>query len=351
MYRLGDKQRRATLGTYPAMTLAEARAAWREARKDIEVGRDPATTKQRAPSGLFADVAAEWLRKDQGDNRTRMEVTRIINKEFVPIWGHRQIKDIGRRDVLDVLDAIVDRGAPVQARRAMARIHRLFRWAIGRGIVDSNPAADLPKPGTEVHRDRVLADKELFAVWRAGGLAGYPFGPIIRLLILTGARRDEIAELRWQEIGETALSLSGERTKNGEPHEIALSAPALEVLKAVPRIKNCEFVFSTTGKTAVSGWSRAKAKLDKLSGVSQWRLHDLRRTVATGLQRLGTRLEVTEIVLGHRSGSRAGVVGIYQRYDFEIEARAALNAWADHVLHLGDDQKGAKVLPLTRGRR
>jgi integrase len=358
-YRIGEKQRRATLGTYPAMSLAEARTVWRQARADIEVGRDPNVTKQNAPSGLFADVVLEWLAKDQAENRTRAEVARTVNKELLPAWGHRQTKDIGRRDVLDVLDAIVERGSPVQARRTLSYIHRLFKWAAGRGIVETNPVANIPKPGTEVSRKRVLIEKEpckepykeLLAVWRAAQKTGYPFGPIIRLLILTGARRDEIAELRWQEIGETGISLSGSRTKNGEAHEIALTPLALEILKTLPRIKGCDFVFSTTGQTAVSGWSRAKANLDKLSGVSDWRIHDLRRTVATGLQRLGVRLEAVEAVLGHVSGSRAGVVGIYQRYDFEAEARAALTAWGEHVLHLGDPQKSADVLPMSRGRQ
>ena len=163
---------------------------------------------------------------------------------------------------------------------------------------------------------------------------GWPFGDIIRLLILTGARRNEIGSLRWSEINGDVASLKGERTKNGEPHNIPLSKGAAIVLQRVPRIANSERVFTTNGKTSVSGWSRAKRKLDELSKVKDWRIHDLRRTVATGLQRLGVNLQTIEAVLGHTSGSRSGVVGVYQRHSFDAEKRAALDAWGAHVLAL-----------------
>jgi integrase len=192
--------------------------------------------------------------------------------------------------------------------------------------------AHLPKPGAETQRERVLNDKELAAVWSAADEIGWPFGPAVRLLILTGARREEIGGLKWNEINDDTIELTGERTKNGEPHNIPLSSAASIVLQRVPRITNSERVFTTNGKTSVSGWSRAKRNLDGLSKVEDWRIHDLRRTVATGLQKLGVSLQVIEAVLGHTSGSRSGVVGVYQRHSFDAEKRTALDSWGAHVM-------------------
>ena len=153
-------------------------------------------------------------------------------------------------------------------------------------------------------------------------------------MILTGARREEIGQLKWSEIKGDLIALDGPRTKNAEPHMIPLSNAASILLQRVPRIANSERVFTTNGKTSVSGWSRAKANLDALSGVKDWRIHDLRRTVATGLQKLGIALVVIEAALGHTSGSRSGVVGVYQRHSFDTEKRAALEAWGAHVTAL-----------------
>ena len=184
------------------------------------------------------------------------------------------------------------------------------------------------EPGSETKRDRVLTDDEVVAVWRGTQELGWPFGDCIRLLMLTGARREEIAQLRWSEVDNLSIKLKGARTKSGEPHDIPLSAPALALLEHLPRIATSDLVFTTNGKTSISGWSHAKDRLDTLAPIASWRVHDLRRTVATGLQKLGTPLQVTEAVLGHVSGSRAGVVGIYQRQNYANEKRAALEAGA-----------------------
>jgi integrase len=176
------------------------------------------------------------------------------------------------------------------ARRVHAYVHRFFRWCVGRDILEESPATDLPKPGVEIARDRVLSDVELAAVWNAAGELAWPFGDAVRLLILTGARREEIGGLRWSEINGETIALRGERTKNGEPRTIPLSLSSTIVLQRLPRIANSERVFTTNGKSSVSGWSRAKGNLDVISGVKDWRIHDLRRTVATGLQKLGFSL-------------------------------------------------------------
>ena len=336
-YRIAGKLRRMTLGTYPAISLAEAREAWREARLDVAAGRDPAQLRKREkPATDFESVSREWLKRDQKKNRSYNDVARAVEREMIPAWGHRSINEITRRDVLDLIDIIADRGAVTMARRVQAYVHRLFRWAVGRGIIDANPASDLPKPGSETKRDRVLTDDELVTVWKGAVSLGWPFGDATRLLILTGARREEIGQLRWGEISDDAINLSGERTKNGQPHSIPLSKPAREIIASLARIAGSDFVFTTTGKTPISGWSRAK---EKLGDVASWRIHDLRRTAATGLQKLGTPLPVTESILGHVAGSRAGVVGVYQRYDYADEKRTALEEWAKHVETLTVESK------------
>ena len=234
----------------------------------------------------FATVADEWLKRDQAHNRSRDEVERVLERDIKPALRGRLIGDIGRRDCLRVIDAIADRGAPTMARRAHAYLARLLRWAHGRGIIEVNPMLGLPKSDAEVQRDRVLDDAELARVWHAAEELGWPFGPAIQMLILTCARRDEISALRWREVEDAQIIL--EQTKSLKLHGIPLSGAARSILDGLPRIDSSEFVFSTTGTTPIRGWSRAKRLLDDRAGeMPPWRLHDLRRTGATGMQRLG----------------------------------------------------------------
>jgi integrase len=332
-YRINGRLRRMSLGTYPAISLADARNAWRAARQDVAQGRDPSLTRKRVTSGIvFADVMEDWLKRDQGKNRTVDAVRRSFAKNVLPVWEHRNVADLSRRDVLDIIDAIVDRGSVITARRVQSQIHRFFRWCVSRGIIETNPAADLEKPGAETKRDRVLADHELVSGWRAAEQLGWPFGAAIQLLILTGARRSEIGCLHWSEIDGELIKLKGERTKNGEPHDIPLSPAATAILESAPRISGSEYIFTTNGKDPIGGWHRVKSKLDAIASLEPWRIHDLRRTVATGLQKLGLSLQVVEAILGHISGSRSGVVGIYQRHNYADEKRGALRAWGQYVM-------------------
>jgi integrase len=335
VYRLHGKLHRTTLGRYPAMPLQKAREAWRDAQLAVSKGENP---KYRRPTAAdtFDEVVLEWLKRDQGDNRSLSDVRRAIEFNVIRKWQGRLVGSLRRRDVVLLIDAVTDRGAVTMARRLHSHLHRFFRWCVGRGLIDQNPMADLPKPGTVVKRDRVLSDLEISLVWRAADRMGWPFGPIVQLLILTGARRDEIGALKWNEISYESIELSGSRTKNGEPHSIPIVLLASRILDRQPRVS--DFVFSTRGRTPVSGWSKAKSLLDRnvaaLNGgapLPPWRLHDLRRTVATAMQRLGVNLQVVEEVLGHVSGSRAGVVGIYQRHGFRQEKRAALNLWSSDL--------------------
>ena len=347
-YRIGGRLRRMTLGTYPALSLAEAREAWRDARQEAQRGRDPGHIARKTERGTtgYACVAEEWLRRDQAENRTAPEVKRMFDRYVLPAWGGRSIEEIRRRDVLDVIDAIADRGAVSMARRVQSRLNRLFVWCVGRGILTLNPMQGLPKPGSDVKRDRVLTDDELVSVWRGAEAMGWPYGHAVQLLLLTGARREEIGQLRWAEVQGDTIHLEGARTKTGNAHLIPLSTPAMELLEHAPRVAGSEYVFTVRDRKPIRGWSSAKLQLDALASIAPWRIHDLRRTVATGMQKLKVNLQVVEAVLGHTSGSRAGIVGIYQRHDYANEKRAALEAWGAHVVDLVEDREPGKVVPF-----
>ena len=191
----------------------------------------------------------------------------------------------------------------------------------------------MPRIGKATSRERVLTDHELASVWRGADSIGL-FGSVVRLLVLTGMRREEATQLRWSEVHGDHIELSSNRVKNGESHIVSLSAPARKLLDSIPRIADFDFVFTVSGVRPISGWSRPKVDLDFASGVSDWRIHDLRRSLATELQKLGFNLQVVECVLGHTSGSRGGIVGVYQRHNFAAEKAAALEAWGAHVMSL-----------------
>ena len=346
-YRLFGKQKRLTLGRWPSMSLAAAREAWRDARQTLDKGESP-KHQRPAQANSFAAVADEWLKRDQAHNRTHVQGKQRTERCAKPAWGDRQISTIGRRDINDLIDSVADRGAIIMARRLHAHLHRLFRWAVGRGILETNPMAHLPKPGSETPRDRVLTDAELAEVFKnTSKLLPASYGPMFQLLILTGARRTEIAALRWSEIKDDTIILPRDRTKTGQVHSIPLAPQALAILKQLPRIGPSDFVFTVTGRNPAVDFSGSKKRLDDITKIPPWRIHDLRRTVATGLQRLGINLQVIEAVLGHVGGSRSGIVGVYQRHSFDAEKRTALEAWAREVERIVDG-KPAKVLPLRR---
>jgi integrase len=285
---------------------------------------------------LFEAVVEDWLRRDQSQNKQRSlyQASRAVERDLLPAWKSKRVDEISKRDVIELLDSISDRGgSPVMAVRTQAYIRRFFRWCIERDILKADPTLGLPRASNGKSRERRLTDSELAKVLAATNSIG-TFGPVIRLLALTGARREEIAGLRWSEIDGDTIKLEGAHTKNDEAHLIPLSAPAKALLDSMPRIAGSDFVFTTTGEKPISGWSQPKIKLDTASGVTGWRIHDLRRTVATGMQKLGVTLQTVEAVLGHTSGSRGGIVGVYQRHDFADEKRAALEAWGSHVMAL-----------------
>jgi integrase len=340
-------QRRMTLGMYPAMSVEQAHKAWREARDLVQVGRDPMAAAESAlPPMSFAAVFEEWLKRDQAGNRSARRIETRMRALVLPSWQGRLITEIDRRACLAVIDDVADSGRVVLARRVFSHLHRLFVWCVGRGIIEVNPLQHAEKPGSETPRERVLTDHEIVKLWHASAKLKPYYRDALRLLLLTGARKQEISELRWDEIKDGAIHLEGERTKTGKAHLIPLSSAARRIIGQIER--NGDHVFRTDNGGPITNWSGAKLTLDKLSGVNGWIIHDVRRTVATGLQKAGVPLPVTEAVLGHTSGSRSGIVGIYQRHDYAKEKAAALEAWGAHVMALVEGSERGKVLAWGR---
>jgi integrase len=341
-YRVGRRSRKYTLSPNPGRDLKAARKYAREALDKVADGRDPGVEKAQART-LQGDTieAAVGLFIERHCLRVNRSTTtqRLLKTYVVPRWGSRRIQDVSRRDVRALLDDIVDAGKPIAANRVFSAVRKFFNWALERDIIDASPCAGVKPPSPARSRDRILDDDELRNVWRAANQLGYPFGALVKLLTLTAARRDEVRTMRWSEIDAEGRiwTLPGARTKNGKVHVIPLSEAALDVLANVPRINDSDFVFTTSGEVPWRDCTKAKRKLDALlpADMPGWVLHDLRRTAASGMARLGVSLPVIEKVLNHSSGSFAGVAGIYQRYDFAAEKQRALETWGRHVLALG----------------
>jgi integrase len=355
-YRLKNGKvvlRRLKLGVYPGMSVEQAHDMWRKAYDLVQARRDPSVVLKadEEPSNSFESVFEEWLKRDSAKKsgeikRSLRRTERRIRVHVLPSWRGRLITDIDRRAALGIVEDIADSGKVVLARRIFSHLHRLFVWCVGRGIIPTNPLEHAEKPGAEIPRKRVLNDEELVKVWLASEKLAPAYRDAFRLLVLTGARKQEISELNVDEIKGNDIHLEGERTKTGKPHIVPLSTVAKSILDKTERISNL-FIFSTKNGP-IANWTRAKQTLDEASGVTGWRIHDLRRTVATGLQKKGVALPVTEAVLGHVSGSRGGIVGVYQVHDYAAEKRAALEAWGAHVMALVDGSERGKVLAWGR---
>jgi integrase len=338
-------QRRMTLGDYPELSVAGAHEAWRKARDLVAAGRDPMAVHDELPAQSFTSVYEEWFKRDQAKHRSARRTDLRFRKYVLPAWQGRMITDIDRRACLAVIDDIRDNGTPVLANRVQSHLYRLFKWCIGRGIIEINPLQHAEKTKEET-RDRVLSDDELKKVWCASEKMPPAYRDALRLLVLTGCRKEEISKLRREEIHGDVIHLEGERTKNGKPHIVPLSTAARAILANADTSRSLLFV--SRGGLSINNWHNEKQRLDAESGVTNWVLHDLRRTVATGLQRQGVPLPVTEAVLGHVSGSRSGIVGVYQRHDYLPEKRAALEAWGAYVVALVEGGQRGKVLAWGR---
>lgn len=372
-YRMGGREtlaRRHTIGTHGSpWTPVTARKEAERLAIMVKQGIDPrqADRKRRREQIdlLFSSYAESFLQKYVRPSwPSSYEFAEgILRLHVVPVLGDRVLTEIERSDIAELLDR-VPVGQPALRRNIYAVVRRLFRWAAGRGDLDRSPLENFEPPPTVASRERVLSDLELALIWQATGSLGYPFAPLFQLLIATGQRREEVAGLRWDELDRTTSEwvLPAQRAKNGRAHIVPLSSLSRSVLDGLGGPGDWPksgFVFSTTGTTAVSGHSRAKSRLDAkiaellgqlptVPAMPAWRVHDFRRTVATGFQKLGIRFEVTEAVLNHVSGAKGGVAGVYQRHDWKEEKHAALQQWADHLRGVTAIDDTVVALPARR---
>lgn len=378
--RLHGKPVKVTLGRWPVLNLGVARKRAGEVFEQLDRGEDPrearatalAAAEQRRQETVGA-LLDEYEKRHLSQRKptTAREAMRLLRRELAE-WQCRSIHSITRRDVLKVLDAAVDRGSTTLANRALAHVRALFNWTIQRGVLSptGNPCAGLKPPSPEKSRDRVLADDELVAVWRVAGRMAYPFGPAFRLLIATAQRREEVGQLEWGEIDLDARlwTMPAVRNKGGRQHVLPLNDLAVDALRECPKAGS--YVFTTTGRSAVSGWSKAKAILDRQvaqdrrdaaeperagkeltddelarHALPSWVIHDLRRSTASRLVPLGTRPDIVEAVLGHAHPGGSPLASVYQRHSYLPEMKAALDAW-DRALRALLDPAPAKVVRL-----
>jgi integrase len=355
------EQRKLTLSQIPLGSVDQARAAAERAIRNIADDRDPQAEKVALRKSreiekfkvsdllkLYLPDAKERLRASSYD-----EVERHLQIIWAPIHGVAVGVLDARRLALE-LDKIAKARGPITANRARSSLSAMMGWGIEKGRVDNNPVVNVAKAlKREPKRDRVLTDEELADVWACCG--DDDFGRIVRLLILTAARREEVAGARWPELdlARGAWQLPAERVKNGRAHLLPLPSSAIAILQTVDRREKRELLFGE-GEGSFAGWSKSKARLDdaiaarrqkiaaeaEIEPVSMppWRIHDLRRSAATGMARLGISIAVIERALNHVSGEFKGIVAVYQRHDFQREVAEAFSAWAAHVGNLTTEQ-------------
>jgi integrase len=325
--------------------------------------RAAAVAAEKLPN-TFGSVAFRYLERYAKKNTkptTWMELKRQLDVDVLPKWGERPITSISRQDVAELVDGIADRGSPVQANRTLARLKTLFRWVIDEELIDSNPTSRVRKIVKETARDRVLADDEIRLFWAGCDRLDWPFGQMFKLLLLTAQRRDEVGGMEWSEIAldKDLWTIPRDRAKNDRAHEVYLSPLAVKIINELPKILRPQsddgaseaspYVLTTIGVRPVSGFSKAKTRLDEhmlqllraefekagtdpeKAKIEGWILHDLRRTAATGMARLNIAPHVVDRILNHVSGTIHGVAAVYNRHAYLEERKAALEEWGRYV--------------------
>jgi integrase len=383
-------KRRVTIGSYGEITLEKARERAKQLAGDVAHARDPAAeikASRRAKAAaakstvrVLVPLFVEQHHRARG-NRWADEAGRTLTFDAVRKWGDRPVAEITSVDIAKLLREVVDkRDAPVQARKLYIALSRFFRWCVTEGYRDGSPMVAVEKPADGEARERVISDVEIGLMWKAAEAMGYPFGPCVQLLILTGARRNEIAEAERAEFDLDAATwlLPAARSKNKRSHLRHLSPQATSIIEKLPKLGQPlapprkprpsrpaspapiagNLLFSTTGGTPVSGFSKirdrlqaamvAEAKrLDIEPPADDWQFHDLRRSLVTWLASAGFAIHVADKLLGHVTGAIQGVAAVYQRNEFLPERKAAMLAWGEHVAAIvAGKTEGDNVVPL-----
>lgn len=324
--------RRMTLGAYPLIDLKAAREKARAALDLADRGDDPADMRKdelrQKGERVFEVICTRFIELHAKAHTVKWRDTeRLLHTYVVPEWKSKPIDALDRATAHELLDEIAMEHGTGAAREVRKHITKFFNWAVDRGLLAASPVAGMRRPELGyVPRERVLSMDELKAIWAAADKMGYPFGPMVKLLILTAQRRAEIANLErgWLLADQQAFEVPASHYKTDRPQVVPLSPPALAIVEALPKWTGTFLLSTTAGKRPISGFSKAKARIDKLSKVEGWTLHDLRRSAATHMARLGIPQEHIERVLGH---AIEGVAGTYNRYSYLTEKRAALDLW------------------------
>lgn len=339
-FRYGLAQKRMKLGIYPRISLATAREKAIDILRQVDEGIDP-TKRRRATDMKIEVICREFIRLHaQPRNKSWREAERILEREFVGSFGQRDIREIKRFDVVELMDGAIARGSAYQANRILSHVRKLFNWCVERGIVERSPIVGLKPPTKEISRERALDDDEVTRLLRACRDDVYPFRQYVPILLATAQRRGELAEMRWSEIDlESKIwVIPSDRAKNGKQHVVPLSEFALKMLTDVPRFLNCDYVFTTTRTSPVSGFSKALRRLSERSRTTEWRWHDLRRTAASGMARQDVAPHVVEKILNHVSGIISGVAAVYNRHGYDKDKVAALEGWGQTLERLDREQ-------------
>lgn len=361
----GAATQRARIGGLESWTAEEARKEAKSLERQVDQGIDPiqsrklALAEEQDAAAAEADtvrklmpifIAEEYTLRGKASG---VEVERIFEKYVFPTIGDDPVANVTRSDIETILEALVARNVPIMANRTLSALRRFFRWLKRKKRkILSNPMEDIDAPSPEVDRDRVLADEEIKIIWRATDLVGTPYGPFVKMLFLTAQRRDEVAGMCGPELNldEAIWALPKERTKNRQAHLVPLAREALKIWETLPKFEDSELRFTTTGKAPISGFSQFKARLDEtilelqqkdaagrdqdilaVKPIPSWRIHDIRRTVRTGLARLGIPENVAERLLNHApyyARRKKDISLVYNRYEYLAERRQAIEAWA-----------------------
>jgi integrase len=352
-YRFAGASRKLTLQS--GITLAAARKAAADALYQLDQGHDPSTTRrqarhaQRLAAGdAFKAVAEEYERREGLRLRSTKWRRGLLERLVLPTLGDRPIGDIRRSEIIRLLANIEEgaplgvKGGPVAANRALAIIRRIMNWHAARSDDFRSPIVRGMARAGDVARTRILTDDELRAVWSAADAGTGPFDRLVQFLLLTAARRTEAAAMTWQEIDGSDWVLPAARNKTNVDLTRPLSAAAQAVLARVPRLAGCPFVFSTDGRSAISGFAHFKTRFDVQCGVTGWTLHDLRRTARSLMSRAGVNSDHAERCLGHVIG---GVRGVYDRHEFHAEKLRAFEALAAQIDRILNPRDNVAVLP------
>jgi integrase len=334
-YRHSGRSKKLTLGKYPQMSLLQARERAREALESISYGEDP--SRRPGSPQRFEPAFRSFLERHVSQTKGTYETTRIYEHDLLPAFRGKVLSDITKRDVINLLDSIVDRGSPVMANRVLAALRKFFSWAVSRDLARRNPCDGIKPPSKEQPRDRILRDEEISVFWKACEAIGYPYGTYFQFLLLSAQRRTEVSDMTFEEIEGDEWIIPAARAKNGIKHRVPITSAMNTLLQSSGR--DTGYVFTVTGEYPVNNLGRAATRLKKKMAeisdlkssvtIEEWKPHDLRRTAASGMARCGIFQEVIERVQNRVSGKFAGVAGIYNRYEYEKEKREALEKWAE----------------------